>query len=244
MCTRAALPFSSISVHNYWRNSNFNSSPSLTWTFDSCLFHTIVSVPDIFCQSALWQRALSATTTDLIPSLSSALTIWYVELDRISTVHLSAHHCSFIHSPVKVECCWPVVTVGKLHSAWALASPINESNVGCKANENEKQLVSRCFDTKHLIKGKLHQLYTFNYVCRSLWSTITHFKQVAWSLLWLQRKLCVMKGWKVVASDVTHCLSCIVGNVGSRFFFKKKKISCNQKCDISGSAVSILLICV
>ena len=139
MCTRAALPFSYISFHNKWRNSNFHSSPSPTWTLDSCLVNTIVAGLDIFCQCALWQRALSATTTDLIPSLSSALTIWYVELDRISTVHLSAHHCSFIHSPVKVKRWWQVATLGDLHPAWALVSPINESN-GCKENKRERAI--------------------------------------------------------------------------------------------------------
>ncbi len=86
---------------------------------------------------ALWERALSTAAADLIASAFFALTKGPWGLDRISTVHLSAHHCSFIHSPVNIICCCPLVTMVELHPAWALVSPINESNGSWKTRERE-----------------------------------------------------------------------------------------------------------
>ncbi len=110
---------------------------SLTWTLDSCLFDTVIAGPAVFSQHALWERALSTAAADLIASAFFALTEGPWGLDRISTVHLSAHHCSFIHSPVNIICCCPLVTMVELHPAWALVSPINESNGSWKTRERE-----------------------------------------------------------------------------------------------------------
>ena len=56
-----------------------------------------------------------------------------------------------------------------------------------------------------------YHFYILKCVYKS-WRVLLHMDKVKWSLLWLQRRL-----HYIASGDVTLSLSCIVGNVGTKF---------------------------